>query len=1291
VKQQQQIWAVVCALLIAGVQTTAATPPEDFARRVVAATAIQGGLLVHLGCGDGRRTAAMAAAGSFVAQGLDPAADDIGKARAHFRATGIHGKVTARQWSADTLPYARNVVNLLVVEKPGGSTRNEWLRVLCPNGVAYIRQGATWQKLTKPRPPEIDEWTHYLHSAGNNAVAHDTVVGPPRHMQWVGGPAYARHHERFASISAVVSAGGRIFYIADEGLPASILFPAKWSLIARDAFSGVLLWKRPMQSWAPHLWSFFAGPPEIARRLVAVGDRVYVTLGYPAPIVALDAATGQTVTTYAGTENAEEILLDEGILVLVTGDDATPAAKPPKNRRWSVVRTPERERGLVVLDPITGKELWRKPNAGIFAMTPALNRGRVFYQTPAGLVCLDAKTGTEQWQAPRPSPASRPTWSAPTLVAYGEVVLSVDRDADVIPPPKGARVHSPQWSRYNTGGPGKLIAFSATTGKQLWSCKSYDTHRAPGDLFVSDGLVWVGSSKIRNNEDFTVGRDPVTGEIRRRISTAKAFTTTHHHRCYRNKATDKFIVLARTGTEFIDIKQGETWRNNWVRGECQYGVMPCNGLLYAPPHPCACYVQAKLNGFMAMAPALAIERPRQPGPQRVAGPAISAPLGSPTTATDEWATYRSDSTRSGRASTSVAAAGLKPAWRTEIGGRLSSPVMAEGRVLVTSIDDHAVHALDARDGRKLWQFTADSRIDSPPTIHRDRAVFGCRDGWVYCLRVTDGALVWRFRAAPDERHIVVDDQLESAWPVHGSILVRDDVAYCVAGRSSFLDGGLYLYALDLVSGKLLQQRRIVGKEAGKDKPDRKEWTHLAITWDGTSAKGYFDGRARPTSCNVVKGGRSYKGLRIGHKLDRSFFKGPIDNVRIYRRALSAPEIQALHAAEKEGKSPAANGALSKGLALRLAFDEGKGETAHDSSGHGHDGKLNNAHWVPNGTGHALQLNGDDAWLDCGAPDELDISGPITLSVWIRPERLPKGPKDAAIVLASGPMHWNSPYCLSVRDGRFSMNLNDAQTGKRHMISWRPPGDGLEMPGGLPDILSCSGDIIYLRELAFDRKTLLPREPGGRHLFASDGFVSDSWWHRAYWIYGTEFRSGAPGWYLSGRKFPAGKILAMDADTVYGYGMKPDNYRWATALSYQLFAAPKDAGSAPIIDRKGISRPGALPSTKFARTWDRDLSIHARALVVTTDTLFVAGAPALMNEYKVYGQLRAGGEAPPQLLAAEAAFLGKKGGKLIAVKPTDGATISELALPSPPVFDGLIAAQQRLYLAAMDGAVTCFGP
>ena len=103
-------------------------------------------------------------------------------------------------------------------------------------------------------------------------------------MQWVGGPNWSRHHDHMASLSAMVSAGGRVFYIMDEGPRESILLPSQWSLIARDAFNGTLLWKRPIAEWNTQLWPLKSGPNQLPRRLVAVGDRVYVTLGIDAPL-----------------------------------------------------------------------------------------------------------------------------------------------------------------------------------------------------------------------------------------------------------------------------------------------------------------------------------------------------------------------------------------------------------------------------------------------------------------------------------------------------------------------------------------------------------------------------------------------------------------------------------------------------------------------------------------------------------------------------------------------------------------------------------------------------------------------------------------------------------------------------------------------------------------------------------------------------------------------------------------------------------------------------------------------
>ena len=53
-------------------------------------------------------------------------------------------------------------------------------------------------------------------------------------------------------------------------------------------------------------------------------------------------------------------------------------------------------------------------------------------------------------------------------------------------------------------------------------------------------------------------------------------------------------------------------------------------------------------------------------------------------------------------------------------------------------------------------------------------------------------------------------QLESVWPVQGSVLVEDGVVYFAAGRSSFLDGGIIVYGLDASSGRVLHHHHLEG-------------------------------------------------------------------------------------------------------------------------------------------------------------------------------------------------------------------------------------------------------------------------------------------------------------------------------------------------------------------------------------------------------------------------------------------------------------------------------------------------
>jgi outer membrane protein assembly factor BamB len=212
-------------------------------------------------------------------------------------------------------------------------------------------------------------------------------------------------------------------------------------------------------------------------------------------------------------------------------------------------------------------------------------------------------------------------------------------------------------------------------------------------------------------------------------------------------------------------------------------------------------MEAKMFGFLALAPESdkpiesikTIERLRK-------GPAYGK-VKSQRASVNDWPTYRHDAMRTGTASSNINKS-LRNSWQAEIGGKLTAPVAAEGLVVVSSIEDHKVTAIDEASGRIKWQYLAGGRVDSAPTINNGMVLFGCSDGRVYCLRASDGAVVWQFFAAPAQRQIIDLDQLESVWPVHGSIMVEGGTAYFAAGRSSYLDGGIRLYGLDPETGKV---------------------------------------------------------------------------------------------------------------------------------------------------------------------------------------------------------------------------------------------------------------------------------------------------------------------------------------------------------------------------------------------------------------------------------------------------------------------------------------------------------
>ncbi len=796
---------------------------REQAQQILKETGVTGGLVVHVGCGDGKLTAALRANDSFVVHGLDA---DVAAARANIQAAGLAGPVSVDQWSGGALPYAENLARLLVVSGDEGRvSEEEVLRVLAPEGAAWMGGKVT----RKPADPQRDAWTHYFYGASGNAVSRDVVVGPPRALQWYAGPSSERSHNWTTSTDGFVSSGGRVFYLRDEGPIAAMphkgagmnwasrtdpipSLPEKWSLIGRDAFNGVLLWKRALRGFGqfefedvgpsqPTLWNTWASPLQLHRRVVALGDRVFATLAYRGGLAALDAATGATVWEYKPSGFVDEIIGDgERIYLRVRGNIPAKLDKPIGTRpeaenkskgaygsekflEYIDSQPPEK---VAALDPATGKELWSVDAPRVTTESLCALDGKVCYFDMTAVVCRDAATGRELWRSPREKLDNFRGRAYARSGGAGNLFLWRDK------------------AFFNAKG---TVCLSLKDGQEIWQQPRLGYS---GGFGHPTGLRVIGGVLYTDNG---ARYDAKTGESLGPLAAETALGGTHG-RCHRGVATTRFLCGIKFGIEFYDIEAKKMVSDDrWLRSACALGYIPANGMLYHTPDPCACWLGARIRGFHAMGPqAPALEYDQGNGAERLEkGPAYGGKRESKieNPESTDWPVYRHDLERSGQAATTLGTA-LKPGWTAELGGELTPPVVARGRVFVSRKNANEVAGLDAGTGKVLWRYGTPSYVDSAPTVAGDRLVFGCADGKVYCLNAADGALVWRFRAAPAEMMIVDDGRVASKWPVHGSVPVKDGVVYATAGRSSFLDGGIQVLKLDLATGQRLGHARLDG-------------------------------------------------------------------------------------------------------------------------------------------------------------------------------------------------------------------------------------------------------------------------------------------------------------------------------------------------------------------------------------------------------------------------------------------------------------------------------------------------
>ena len=114
---------------------------------------------------------------------------------------------------------------------------------------------------------------------------------------------------------------------------------------------------------------------------------------------------------------------------------------------------------------------------------------------------------------------------------------------------------------------------------------------------------------------------------------------------------------------------------------------------------------------------------------------------------------------------------------------------------------------------------------------------------------------------------------------------------------------------------------------------------------------------------------------------------------------------------------------------------------------------------------------------------------------------------------------------------------------------------------------------------------------------------------------------------------------------------------------------------PMLDSRSWSRDkglGFIRKAKQEPKWHRWIHIRMRSMVKAGNNLFVAGPPDTISENEPYASLD-----------------GKKGAILKVLSAKDGKDLAEYKLDVPPVFDGMISANGKLYISLKDCSIICF--
>ncbi len=834
------------------------------------------GLLVHLGCKKGELTVQLGQKGNFVIHAMDTEVENIKQANAAIRKLSIAGLVSTQVSDLKLLPFKNHLAQAVIVEDPDQLFKSSKLsiaeldRIVQPlgyifilgtssnsNGVNKIIKDqiitASYERiksasdvvcLHKKYPSNMSDWPQYHYDGGRTGVSKDAAFKPPKSLQWVSGPSnYVPMSKSTAPGYQMNHNGVNIYFVGmknkDRHFPkfapwanSTIIHPGQhdykdvvgsgndflYALVARNAFSGVKLWRRPL---------FYP------RATVAGADGVLYMMEGDA-VKALNIISGEELFMLGKAPGTKAFYLSDNTL-LAKGDSK-----------------------IVCFDLRKKAATW---NQKVEKNTQVLlDDKRVFMRTNTKLAAINVANGDAAWKMD--NAAAGLTISEKMSFVKNDILLVSARSKKGF---VGIIAYAVE--------DGKRM-WQYEVPKSVWAKFN------PFSVKFAGGLILVVHFKHSNKISRIVGLDPKTGSVLKNFDTqshkgicgpsisTEKFTFGDRPICFVDMETGKVhnFTVSRPSCGSGAMVASGMFYSQPIKCFCVKGSLKRHFLAIGSEDP---YQEAELKETRLFNfSANAVKQDDTEKDPQLTWPTFRGNAARTASLHFDSSTSYALKWKRSIAGLSIPQNDVGDDWIDFSLGldAITASVTDGQRVYTAAVHGHKVYAMNANDGDVAWTCHVDGRMEVPPTLYKGLCLVGTAKGTVYAINSKTGKIVWQFRAAPSSRMMMAYGQLESPWPVVGGVLIHKDMAFVVCGRTTEIDNGLWVYGLDPLSGKTIWQKNV--EKQKRSLPDILVGSGDTVSMGGRYLQlHYKTGEIRGNIFGTVHG------YDRGHILDRAWHCG----------------------------------------------------------------------------------------------------------------------------------------------------------------------------------------------------------------------------------------------------------------------------------------------------------------------------------------------------------------------------------------------------------------------------------